>query len=37
MNVKLAKLPLGNWRELSKKELNEISQLLANSKSEPAL
>ena len=31
MNVRLGRLPLGQWRELTKKELDEMSKLLENS------
>lgn len=35
MNVKLGKLPLGHWRELTKKELDGIFNLLKDSTSAP--
>lgn len=37
MNVKLAKLPRGHWRKLTKKELTGIFKLLENSTSGPDL
>jgi len=31
MNVKLGKLPIGHWRQLNKKEINQIKKMISNS------